>query len=303
MISASLPEVARQILGAPNPALSTPRELRWGNKGSLCVSIERNRWKDFETGESGDAIDLVQREHACGYLAALEILGIDPDNRPEPARPAARHIDTQSADQNRDRAIALWDASRPAALSPAEAYLRGRSHALGGTLDPDAIRYHPACPFLQERHPALMLLYRDMATYQAVAVQRIPITVDGRRATGPDGKAMAKMTLGPIAGAAMMLTGRWIDSAYVAVCEGPETGIALCNAGERMVWALGGAGNIRAFPLLFDRYPCSLVVFADADQAGQDAARVAAQRYADAGRDALIIRPARDGADFADMAV
>lgn len=303
MNAASLPEIARQILGTPNPRLSTARELRWGSKGSLCVSIERDRWRDFETGEGGDAIDLVRREHACGYREALDILGVDPDERPEPVRQASpKAIDTRSADQNRERALALWAAARPAAGEAAEAYLNGRGLRLGGSLVPDVVRYHPACPFTDERRPAMLILFRDMATCKPVAIQRIPITVDGRRATGPDGKKLPKMTLGPIAGAAMMLTGRWLDTGYIGICEGPETGIALANSGERSVWALGGSGNIRAMPLLFDRYPCSLVIFADADDPGQDAARVAARRYADAGRDGLIFTPTRDGADFADMA-
>lgn len=300
MNAASLPEIARQMMGEPNPALSTSRELRWGRKGSFAVSIERERWRDFETDEGGDLIDLIRREYRCSYPAALQILGEDAIERQ--STPKAKAGSDDRARRNGDLALNLWREAKPIAGTPAEAYLIGRGLHLGGDLRSEDLRYHPSCPMREDRSPALLCLFRGMATAEPRGIQRIPITTAGMRAMLPDGTKAPKLTLGNIRGAGTMLTGPWLDSPYVGVCEGPETGIALVNAGERMVWALGGTSGLHAMPLLFDRYPCSLVVFADADPPGQAAARAACNRYAEAGREGLIISPTIDGADFGDLA-
>ena len=56
----------------------------------------------------------------------------------------------------------------------------------------------------------------------------------------------------------------------LAICEGVETGLA-ARSRYRPLWALGSAGGIRSFPVLA-AVEC-LVVFADADATGQEAAR------------------------------
>jgi Protein of unknown function (DUF3987) len=52
---------ARALLGEPNARLSKPpRELRWGNKGSLSVDLQNGRWFDHERNVGGVVLDFIQ---------------------------------------------------------------------------------------------------------------------------------------------------------------------------------------------------------------------------------------------------
>jgi len=57
--------VVRALLGAPNPTLSSKRELRYGTHGSLSVDLTKGTWFDHEAGEGGGLIDLV-KHHTGG---------------------------------------------------------------------------------------------------------------------------------------------------------------------------------------------------------------------------------------------
>ena len=62
--SEHIAEIARQILGEPNPKLSTRSQLRDGNNGSLSIELDgkkRGLWHDHERGEGGNAYQFVER--------------------------------------------------------------------------------------------------------------------------------------------------------------------------------------------------------------------------------------------------
>jgi len=52
--------VARELLGEPNTVLSSHDELRFGNRGSLSVSLDKGTWHDHEIGKGGGLLDFVQ---------------------------------------------------------------------------------------------------------------------------------------------------------------------------------------------------------------------------------------------------
>jgi hypothetical protein len=57
-------DVARELLGEPNKALSSRQQLRIGRNGSVSVELDgekRGQWYDHEVGEGGDMLDLVAR--------------------------------------------------------------------------------------------------------------------------------------------------------------------------------------------------------------------------------------------------
>jgi hypothetical protein len=66
--------VARAILGEPTEENKTKRELRFGTRGSLCVSLDKGTWHDHEQGKGGGVIDFVQerksldKDGAIGWL-------------------------------------------------------------------------------------------------------------------------------------------------------------------------------------------------------------------------------------------
>ncbi len=61
-------DVARRLLGEPNPAQSKPHRLRWGNRGSLEVNTRRGVFYDHECAVGGGVVGLIMHK-----------LGVDKD--------------------------------------------------------------------------------------------------------------------------------------------------------------------------------------------------------------------------------
>jgi RecA-family ATPase len=71
---ALMPTIARVLLGDENKSLSTAKELRFGNKGSVAVDTGKGTWFDHEAGHGGGVIDLVQQYNRCDRAGALRWL-------------------------------------------------------------------------------------------------------------------------------------------------------------------------------------------------------------------------------------
>jgi len=67
-------DVARRLLGEPNPALSRPHRLRWGKHGSLEVDTKRGIFYDHEAGVGGGVIGLLLHKGGYDKDAAIEWL-------------------------------------------------------------------------------------------------------------------------------------------------------------------------------------------------------------------------------------
>jgi putative DNA primase/helicase len=66
-------DVARELLGQPTEENS--RELRFGSRGSMCVSLDKGTWFDNEAGKGGGVLALVmekQRVDKAGAIAWLQ---------------------------------------------------------------------------------------------------------------------------------------------------------------------------------------------------------------------------------------
>jgi hypothetical protein len=61
-INVGIAQVAKALLGPPNPHLSRKTELRYGTGGSLSVDITKNVWHDHEANKGGGVLDLINRE-------------------------------------------------------------------------------------------------------------------------------------------------------------------------------------------------------------------------------------------------
>jgi hypothetical protein len=66
--------VARELLGEPNRAMSSKKELRFGTRGSLAVDLKKGTWFDHEAGEGGGLLDLITRETGRKEKARFEWL-------------------------------------------------------------------------------------------------------------------------------------------------------------------------------------------------------------------------------------
>jgi hypothetical protein len=87
-LRANIASLAEDLLGKPNVGLSSRVELRWGNKGSLRITVNghaRGACADFESDWKGDPLGLIQRERGCGFIDAVlwgaAWAGIDTEGR------------------------------------------------------------------------------------------------------------------------------------------------------------------------------------------------------------------------------
>lgn len=325
--------LAEHFRGLPNAALSTTgRELRWGRKGSFVISLSgkhRWRWSDYETGASGDGIDLIARERGCSLPEAArwaaDWLRLPSGSRssaairkPVPARPMAEAQDDDEdliRQAKTELAMATWREGLSVIGTPVEKYLVGRGiapEAIAGACG-HAIRFHPQCPsgvewrdgglHVWRRRPAMIALPRNVVTNAPCGgLHRTFLKTDGSGKAGDK----AKFMLGTVANCAVKLSPDDAATLGIGICEGLETALALLSIGIAPVWACLAAGQVRHFPVLAGIE--SLTIYADNDRAkgeaqrraGQEAAEAVAQCWADAGREAEIVLPPGEGTDWLD---
>lgn len=186
------------------------------------------------------------------------------------------------------------------------AYLYLASRGLESEVYPEALRFHPACrlpsgvreinPELPERLPALIAKFESQAG-ELVAVHRIYLTPDGKKAPFSNPKRILAAKPGCLAGGAIKLCQ---PNDQLAIAEGVET--ALSISGTLPVWATYSASIMPSVVI-----PVSvkeLVICADNDHhgKGQEAANKLAQRVLSERRDieVKILIPSKPGTDWLD---
>jgi len=92
-------QVARHILGEPNAALSSKRELRYGTHGSLSIDLDKGTWFDHETNEGGGVLKFIEHELKLANGSAASWmqreLGIRLDSNPRQLVAAYDYFDEQ----------------------------------------------------------------------------------------------------------------------------------------------------------------------------------------------------------------
>jgi hypothetical protein len=293
-------EVATTLLGKPNERLSSKLELRFGRRGSLAVVIAGTKvgsWYDHENGVGGDLFTLVRRTVGGDFVEALEyvesLIGYGP-TRPI-SRTSAHHRDLKEGRcQNRWRALALWQEAVPIAETIVIRYLAKRrilDQALA--IDTTVLRFHPLCPFGAVRYPCLLALMRDVRNNVPCAIQRTALIKAGEK--------IDRMTLGPKSRAAIKLSADEDVTMGLTVGEGLETVLSAMQLGFSPAWALGDAGNVRAFPVLSGVECLTILVDNDESGTGQQAALECSSRWTSAGREVFRIIPDRCGDDLNDI--
>lgn len=305
--------IASYLLGEPNRRLSNSRESRWRNHGSFHMTLTgryAGKWRDEETNEHGDVLDLIERELSLDRNAAIRWLsGYFGGSPMTPLDHAVRKAEIERAEiaddkarkAKRDAAAAIWRQAVPISSTLAERYLVAR---LGGkpvpldVLEAGNLRFHPAPLYGAEQFDglagALIARMVDPVTGEARGLQRVFLTSDARK--------IERRMLG--AAGVVPLT-RFEDvTTGLGIGEGIETSLAVISEMDwRPMWATLSAGAMRKFPVL-DGVE-ALTIFADADESGtgQTAGEECGQRWANAGRGATMYLPPKIGQDFGDMAV
>jgi putative DNA primase/helicase len=223
-------------------------------------------------------------------LSRLGLPGRSPSRIDRPRRGNAQPApQAEQLNGNRELALQIWRQAKNPRGTLAEAYLRGRALELPIEAANEAIRFHPACPFVAERFPAMICLVRNIRTDEMQAIQRTALSNDGP-AIKRGGKTF-RLTLGPIAGAAVKLDPDEEVTQGLCIGEGVETTLAGRQMGLRPVWALLGTSGVASFPVLpgVD----GLHLFCERDAANERAAMACGDRWYMAGRDVIHDYPER----------
>ncbi len=201
---------------------------------------------------------------------------------------------------NAQRINALWAQCVPLTPGdPVALYLRRRGFSDLWPL-PNVLRLHPALPYWHDRKalstfPAMVapIVAPDGRT---VALHRTYLTSDGRKADVPDPKKLTAAA-GPLAGACIPVCKP--ERGCIGIAEGIETALAAWCASSVPTVAAYCAGNLAAW-----QWPAGvqrLVIFADADKAGREAADALRARAHAQRLNCTVMTPSDDGADWCDV--
>jgi putative DNA primase/helicase len=159
------------------------------------------------------------------------------------------------------------------------------------------IRFHPNCPFVEERHPAMVCLVRGIVSNKPQAIHRTALTPEGR-AIKRNGKTF-RMSLGPVRGGAVKIDPDEDVTQGLCIGEGVETCLAGRQMGLRPVWSAVTTSGVANFPVLPSVVGLHIFRENDANLAGPKAVEDCAARWRNAGLDVRVVDPGR-GSDLND---
>ena len=234
--------------------------------------------------------------HHCGWKG-----GLHGRLHPSPLPPLLRS--PAQPDERKHTALRrVWGETCPiTAADPVDLYLRQRGIALPVTDMPAVLRFHPHLRYLHEAgqrtyHPAMVARVDD-PNGQGVTLHRIYLTSDGQKADVPTVKKLMSPAIpGATRGGAIRL---YLAGETLAITEGVETALAVRLATGLPVWAALCAGGMAR--LIVPPEVHLVVICADHDAAGLDAAQALAQRLLVEQRRVKILTPDIPGADWADL--
>jgi putative DNA primase/helicase len=288
--------VAQALLGEPNRALSSRRELRFGKGGSVAVCItggKQGSYFDHQEGRGGDLLHLIAHTHGVGIGDAIKIAKRDflgqSIIRSAPSRSASQASRQDTVDEAKTAKVVdaarLWSDAVPLPGTLGERYFiehRGLDVRLLHPLD-HALRWHQGIN-------AVIGLMTNAVTGEPTGVQRIFLRPDGNNVVITDEhgrKRKKKMMLGRHG--VVRLSPDDEVTMGLGIVEGIEDGLAVMLSDWPDIWAAMGTSGVRSFPVLSGIE--MLTVFADADTAGEEAAQACLYRWLAAGREARVVAP------------
>ena len=212
----------------------------------------------------------------CGWRdvkAALKQQDLISDNgewrKPLPTKPRAEK-DADDVKLRIDFALSIWKQSAPLHDTLGEQYFIEHRKLDVRKLDlSHCIRWN-------DRAAAVIALMRHPMSDSPCGVHRTFLNIDG---TKRERKMLGQQGI-------VKLTSDEEVTLGVGIAEGVEDALAVLLSGWAPMWAATSAGALAKFPIFHGIE--SLTVFADADEAGLEAAQVCVDRWLAAGREARI---------------
>jgi len=130
-IAVRVTDLAVVLLGKPNRAMSSKRELRFGRHGSLSVVVsgpKAGMWHDHQLGTGGDMLNLIERERGGGFRDAVKFAEAFLGQTPRAFTPTRQVSPDSGGDPDRNSRVALdiWEQASPIAGTDAARYLARR---------------------------------------------------------------------------------------------------------------------------------------------------------------------------------
>lgn len=293
------PKIVAEFRGEHNQSLSSRKEMRWGRKGSFCLTIDGPKaglWFDHELGRGGDIIELIKIERGCSFGEALIFAGQFVPGSIFHSVPTLRIVPARRDDDKDElrrieQALVIWSEVRPLRGTLAEKYLRSRCIEVPDEAL-DVLAFHPACPWESSKAPALVALVRDIITGEPVGIHRTALSADGQK--------IGRKVLGPKAGGAIKLSPEANITDELAIGEGIESTLSGMLFGFGPAWSVIDAGGMAKFPVLHGIKRITLFIDNDESGAGQKAAAECKARWLEAGVDVRDVMSAVVGRDLND---
>ena len=261
-----------------------------------------DRKPSLSISEGQDGKVLVHCHAGCdqeSVITALKERGLWPEKRYTlpPIKSRSKRVNVAAPIQHEDDhrseyALDIWAASKPAAGSLVESYLRHRSIFLSV---PETLRFHDNLKHPSgELYPAMVGLVTRGDDGTPMAIHRTFLSRNGDAKAEVDRQ---KMMLGPCQGGVVRFT-HAIDR--VMIGEGIETCLSAMQFTHLPTWAALSAPGLISLhlpPEIRD-----VIILADSDDTGEEAAQNAALRWIQEGRKVGIARPP-NGLDFNDLAM
>lgn len=265
-------EVGIHLLG--EPTVTKPNELRWGSKGSTSVSRD-GLWYSHESGEGGDLVELWANTKRIPVSEALveirkylggEVIAFVPAPKTELPRWTHQQDSTWK-----------WAADLP--QEPLRVYLGRRGIHIPDRVKLRGLRY--------DRYSG-----KDVVLCACVGSDRKPMTI--HRIWIAERSKQFWAGVQSKGAATLLIQG---TSGTCVIAEGVETALSwaqLHDWPDVSLWATHGASNL---PLWAHEACDKLVIAADADEAGLNAAKALADTHSNSS----ISVPPRRGFDWNDM--
>ena len=269
-----------------------------------CCPAHDDTTPSLSINETSAGKPLVKCVGGCpqaAVIAALQKRGVwaTPRGKTQANRPNAlaqlRAERVTREAEHRSWAITMANRIRPAPNTLVPLYLNSR----GGLPLPDtrdvgfiaSLRHRDQATDEITYWPAMVCRMRSVEGL-VMGVHRTWLTPDGLGKAPVD---KPRMTLGPCAGCAIRL---FEEADTLGISEGIENALAYHVLTGVPVWAAGSTSGLKAIELPAEVR--TVVIIADPDPAGENAARVAAMRLTCDSRKVRIARPP-DGLDFNDL--
>lgn len=270
----------------------------------MCQPESRRDQRALSVSESGGHLLVHCHKGGCKVFPELQARGLIVGQGHRGARPDPAEDERRKAENRRKHAQRLkvahdlFTQAKSCEGTIAETYLtevRGikglRFNKMKNTLRFHSNALHsPSGEYM----PAIIARIRG-ANGHALGIHRTFLL--------PDGSAKAnvtpcKMMLGPSSGGAVRFGP---DAPIIALAEGIETALSVVRASRMTVWATLSTSGLKG--LILPRMPVAEVVIicADHDGAGLNAAEARAARLEGEGRTVSIIYPPNTGDDFNDV--